>query len=133
MKSLKTVACFHTSSSSLPSMTGGLSKRATRKGTAFSAGMVTLCVVSDFSVCAAAGTTAQNRMRISRSDFVISTIRELSRSRERSLTEALADEIGHFNEECPAVAPEARFKLSGERAVAVARQVVVVPEVERRT
>src|SRR5947209_8213695 len=37
MKSLKTAACFHTSSSSLPSMTGGLSKRGTRTGFTFSA------------------------------------------------------------------------------------------------
>src|SRR2546423_12283883 len=36
MKSLKTAAVFHTSSSSLPSITGGLSKRATRTGFTFS-------------------------------------------------------------------------------------------------
>src|SRR5437763_16991608 len=36
MKSLKTAALFQTSSSSLPSITGGLSKRATRTGFTFS-------------------------------------------------------------------------------------------------
>src|SRR6266550_4163487 len=35
-------ACFQTSSSSLPSITGGLSKRGTRMGLAFSGGTATL-------------------------------------------------------------------------------------------
>src|SRR5713226_2260497 len=63
-KSLKTAACFHTSSSSLPSITGGLSKRGTRTGFAFSGGTTTTCLPApDFGmgdgdgvgVCAATG------------------------------------------------------------------------------
>src|SRR5882724_2358537 len=38
-KSLKTAACFQTSSSGLPSMTGGLSNRGMRTGWAFSGGI----------------------------------------------------------------------------------------------
>src|ERR1700674_3987632 len=43
-KALKTAACFHTSSSSLPSITGGLSHRGMRIGLAFSGGTVTTCL-----------------------------------------------------------------------------------------
>src|SRR5262245_11440509 len=42
------------------------------------------------------------------------------------------DEVGHFDEECAAVAAEAGFELVGEGAVSVASQIVVVADVERR-
>src|SRR5262245_28622338 len=42
------------------------------------------------------------------------------------------DEVGHFDEECAAVAAEAGFELVGEGVVSVARQIVVVADVERR-
>src|SRR6185437_4059111 len=131
MKSLKTVACCHTSSSSLPSMTGGLSKRVMRMGTDFSEGIETLCVELGAGVCAVATTTAHDEMRISRSDLVISTRSRTFSSALRSLTEALADKIGHFDEKCSTVATEAWFKLAGERIKAVAIHVVIVADIKR--
>src|SRR5262245_39679624 len=46
-------------------------------------------------------------------------------------SKATPDEIGHFDEEGAAIAAKARFELASERTVSIARQVIVVPDVER--
>src|ERR1041384_1844242 len=50
-----------------------------------------------------------------------------------SSAEALAQQVRHLNEKCSTIAPEAGFKISGERVESVAIQIVVIPNVERRT
>lgn len=46
--------------------------------------------------------------------------------------EALAEPVGHFDEDGAAVAAKAGFELRGERALSIVIYVVIVADIERR-
>src|SRR6266571_7761907 len=63
--------------------------------------------------------------------FVLISSSEGSSPQDRS-PKALPKQVGHLDEEGAPVAAEAGFKLAAERTEAIASQVVVIADIERR-